>query len=92
MYKELDHEGVEILMIDLMNMKEPTSKLAQEYGLSLPVLLDDKGIADKAYDIMYTPTTVILDPEGRVVFRHVGFSEGQENMLNKEVQLLLERG
>jgi peroxiredoxin len=92
MYKELDHEGVEILMIDLMNMKEPTSKLAQEYGLSLPVLLDDKGIADKAYDIMYTPTTVILDPGGRVVFKHVGFSEGQENMLNKEVQLLLERG
>ena len=92
MYKELDPERTEVIVIDVRNMKEPTSELVRELGLTLPVVLDDKGLADKAYEILYTPTTLIIDPEGRVIFRHVGFSEGQENMLTKEVHLLLERG
>ena len=92
MYKELDPERTEVIVIDVRNMKEPTSELVRELGLTLPVVLDDKGLADKAYEILYTPTTLIIDREGRVIFRHVGFSEGQENMLTKEVHLLLERG
>ena len=91
MYKELDPGKVEVIAIDVRNMKEPTSELVREFGLSLPVLLDDKGVADKAYDIVYTPTTLIIDPEGRVIFRHVGFAGGQENMFDKEVRLLLQR-
>jgi peroxiredoxin len=91
MYKELDPAMVEVIAIDVRDMKEPMSELVQELGLTFPVLLDEKGIADKAYEIVYTPTTLIIDPEGRVIFRHVGFAGGQENMFDKEVRLLLQR-
>jgi hypothetical protein len=72
-------------------MKERTLELAEEYELTVPVLLDDKDISHQVYEIVYTPTTFILDRRGRAVFRHVGFTEGQESMLEKEIRLLLER-
>jgi len=72
-------------------MKERTAELAREYGLTVPVLLDDSDISYGVYDIVYTPTTFVIDSRGRAVFRHVGFSEGQETMLEREISLLLER-
>jgi peroxiredoxin len=91
MFGEFDREDVEILMVDVRNMKDETSELATDYDLSVPILLDDKRAVGKTYDVMYTPTTVILDRDGRAVFRHVGFSEGDGAMLDREVRLLLNR-
>ena len=79
------------MIIDVRNMKERTLEIAEEYGLSVPVLLDDQEVSRKAYEIMYTPTTFVMDRQGMAVFRHVGFVEGQEKMLAKEVHLLLEK-
>jgi len=78
-------------MIDVKNMKEQMLELAEEYGLSLPILLDDQDISHEVYRIAYTPTTFILDSRGRAVFRHVGFAEGQEDMLETEIHMLLEK-
>ncbi len=64
------------MLIDVKNMKEQTLELAEEYRL---------------YKIVYTPTTFVIDRLGRAVFIHVGFAEGQEKMLEKEIRLLLER-
>ena len=79
------------MIIDVRNMKEQTLELAEEYHLSLPVLLDDKDLSHQTYKIVYTPTTFIVDRLGRAVFIHVGFAPGQETMLEKEIHLLLER-
>jgi hypothetical protein len=91
MHSEFGADDVEVLIVDVRNMKERTIELAEEFQLSVPVLLDDKEIAHEVYDIIYTPTTFILDRHGRAVFRHVGFVPGQEHMLKQEVHLLLER-
>jgi peroxiredoxin len=80
-----------VVIVDVRNMKERTLELAEEFRLSVPLLLDDKDISHKAYGIVYTPTTFIIDHEGKAVFRHVGFTEGQEAMLAREIRLLLER-
>jgi peroxiredoxin len=91
MYQDFDREDVEIVIIDVRNMRERTLELAEEYELTVPVLLDDKDISHEVYGTVFTPTTFILDRKGRAVFRHVGFAEGQEEMLEKEIHLLLER-
>jgi hypothetical protein len=91
MHREFDREDVEVIIVDVRNMKERTIELAEEFELSVPILLDDREVSRKVYEIIYTPTTFILDRQGRAIFRHVGFVPGQETMLEKEVRLLLER-
>ncbi len=42
-----------------------------------------------AYGVRGIPTTVIIDHEGRLMYRHVGFREGDETMFAAEIELLL---
>ncbi len=38
--------------------------------LPFPILIDDDGKTVKAYDIQWFPTTVLVDPQGRIVPGH----------------------
>ena len=87
----MDPRDVRVIIIDVRNMEDPTAELARDYELTMPVLLDDKDVSHQVYEIVYTPTTFVIDRRGRAVFRHVGFTEGQETMLAREIALLLER-
>lgn len=42
-----------------------------------------------AYRITGVPTTVLIDHEGRVVFRHVGFAPEMKERFEKEIETLL---
>ncbi len=48
----------------------------------------DRTVFD-AYGVSAIPTTVVIDPQGRLMYRHVGFSEGMEEEFAKEIETLL---
>jgi hypothetical protein len=73
-------------------MKEQTGKMVEEESLTMPVLLDSENVSREIYGIRATPTTFIVDQAGRAIFKHIGYGEGQEVMLETEIELLLDRG
>jgi thiol-disulfide isomerase/thioredoxin len=91
LYEKYAGEGLRVVLVDVRNMKDATSAMAQEASLSMPVMLDDKDVADTDYQVRYTPTTFIIGPEGKAVFKHVGFGQGHPEMLDKEIALLLKK-
>lgn len=80
-----------MLSIDVTGRKELTQKVAAEASYKPPVLVDDKELSRKEYKVTATPTTCIVDPSGKMIFRHVGYGPGMEKMLEKEIDLLLAR-
>ena len=55
------------------------------------VLSDAAGSVFDSYRVTGIPVTVIIDAEGRVMFRHLGYSPGDEGRLAKEIESLLAR-
>lgn len=51
-------------------------------------VLDSKRVALKAYEVKYTPTTFVVSPEGKIVFKHIGVYE-PETM--EELKALLQK-
>ena len=43
-------------------------------GLKMPTLADPDGRLARAYGVRSLPTLFVLDPEGRIVFREVGYT------------------
>ena len=82
---------MEVILIDASNRAELTRKMIEEAAVSMPVLLDDKDVTGESYGVFATPTTFIIDPAGRIIFTHIGFSEGMEAVLDREIDLLLQR-
>lgn len=88
-----DHSdrGVEVVIIDVRNSKEHTKKVMDEAGITAVVLLDDKRLSYEVFEIIGTPTTIIVDSQGRAVFKHIGYAEHMQDMMSTEIEALLSR-
>jgi thiol-disulfide isomerase/thioredoxin len=86
------NRGVRVVVVDVIGSKALTGKMIANAGYNgSPVLLDEKELAHKEYGITATPTTFVVDPAGRMIFKHLGYGPGMEIMFDKEVDLLLAR-
>lgn len=66
-------QGVVVLTINLDKTRENAERLAQQLGLSLPVLLDPAGSVAATYDLPKMPSSFVVDKKGIVRFVHEGF-------------------
>ena len=56
-------------------------------GSNLPFLLGaDRERLEKKYNIRGTPTKFILDENGRVLFRQIGYGPGVEKILEAQIR------
>jgi hypothetical protein len=83
--------GVKVLIIDTRNEKEPTGKVMDGVPVTALVLLDDQRLAWDVFNIIGTPTTLIVDSEGRAIFKHIGYSPHMDDMMSDEIDALLQR-
>jgi hypothetical protein len=68
-------------------------QLAQEFtksvGATFPIVLDDQKMSKTLYKVNATPTNLMIDRSGRVIFMTVGYGPGRENGLAAQIEYLL---
>lgn len=64
--KNKDEDFV-VIAISPMENRDIVKKYIEEEGYSFPVLLDTTAAAAYVYRIMYTPTTYLIDGEGKIL-------------------------
>ena len=60
-----------------------------EYGLSFPILLDEKGEVERLYPSMTIPFTYIIDRQGRIVARVDGAKNWESSETFEAIEYLL---
>lgn len=61
----------------------------KQHKLTYMQLVDQSGEAAQAYGVRPVPVTVIIDRNGKVYSTYLGFSEGMEKELDRDIQSLL---
>ena len=74
LYRELAPKGLKIFGVAMSyDPPQQVAAMAAERDMFYPVVLDsDEAIARAFGDIRLTPTSVLIDPEGRIVWRRLG--------------------
>jgi AhpC/TSA family len=73
LYGELKDRGLEVLLVDFREDPDLVKRTVVERSYTAPVLLDRSGeVAGKVYGVFGTPTTYLIDRQGRLVGRIVG--------------------
>jgi peroxiredoxin len=90
--KEFEKDGVTIIGVSVDGRDEigTVKKFAEKFGVNYPVVLADQETVHAFGGIDAVPTTFIIDREGRIASRHVGFAE--KAGLEKEIKMLLRAG
>jgi len=87
-YRKFRAKGVEVLAINLGQLKGDVDKFAKEAGISYTMLLDLDKKSTQLYDVQGIPRTIILDRKGTIRFKIIGSTP--PGLIRKYVQSLLD--
>ena len=89
LYVKYKASGLEMVAVSEDDENNGIKDFAETYGAKFPVGWDDgKSIAGK-WQIPNMPSTFIVDKSGIVRFVHLGYRDGEEQEIEKEVKSLL---
>lgn len=81
--------GFTLLGVNIDEDAERAQRLADELGVSFPLLFDDEQNVSRLYDVQAMPMTVMVDRSGKVRSVHFGYRPGMEQRYLDEVRALL---
>ncbi len=67
--------GIELLAVNVGESDDEVFAFAAEYDLKFPVLLDPSGRVVRQWGAIGLPSTFVVSPEGRVVYKATGARE-----------------
>jgi peroxiredoxin len=90
-WKKYQDEGLSVVAIQSDQDRERGLRLVEEKGLTFHILHNEveNDVVNGVLRSEGNPSTFIIDREGRVLSYHLGFEEGDEVELEKEVSDLL---
>jgi thiol-disulfide isomerase/thioredoxin len=85
-YKE---QGFTVISINLDTDKTKASQFLQDNTPSFAVIYDGKGTIAKHFSIKGMPTSMLINRDGEIKYRHSGFFTGKINEYEDEIKQLL---
>lgn len=79
-----------MVAVDWRSDRQGVDRFYRENGWELPTLFDTEGVSTSTYGIVMTPTTMVIGPDGRILWRHVGYRAGDEAVLRRKALEVLE--
>ena len=77
-YQQYQDDGFVILGVNVEEPKETVAPFVEEFGMSYPVLLDKSGELMKIYRAQGLPMSFIVDADGVIQVRHMGYLTGEQ--------------
>jgi thiol-disulfide isomerase/thioredoxin len=83
-----DNEDFVVLGINLQEDKETITKFMKKQKMNYPILLSDKKVISN-YKIASIPKFFLIDRNGEIYNKYVGFAPGVEELWQKDIEKLL---
>lgn len=83
--EEYDVELVAVSVDDTRNIAKVKPFVAGR-GWDFDVLLDPNGDLQRAMNVVNPPVTYLIDKEGKIVYSHVGYVDGDEFELEEKIK------
>lgn len=88
LHEEYKDRGFVLIAISLDENPRKVREFVEEFEVDYTVVIDDKDV-NAAYGVFSIPTTFLLDREGNVATKHLGFGRGLYEALAEEIEELL---
>jgi peroxiredoxin len=87
LWQKYRDKGFSIVAVEAARDRERAVKFIDENKLSYHLLENDEdnNVVRDTFGVRWFPTSYIIDKEGRIMYCHIGFDEGDEETLEKEI-------
>lgn len=92
LYEEHKDAGLVVIGIGLDDGGAKVLKpFVEQYGITYPILVGNREVGQR-YRVQGIPTTFVIDRNGRIAAKHLGFRPSDADVMRAEVARLLEAG
>lgn len=95
LWERLREEGLAVVAVEATRDRQRSLEFIEQKGLTFPCLENGEGpqeVVRRLFGVRVFPTSFLVDRQGRVMFSHVDFREGDEKRLEREIRKLLQGG
>lgn len=78
--------GLQVVGVNVDAKSEDADKFLAETPARFPIAFDPAGATPRAYGIKGMPSSVLVGPDGTVLYTHAGFKEADRAELEKVIQ------
>ena len=95
LYDEYGDKGLKVIAVNVNRVsvshqdRQEMKAMRDELGLSMPVAVDDGLETYSAFGVVATPSTAVLDPDGKIVFEAASYLKSTGADLREQVEILL---
>ena len=92
LYEKYRDQGFEVIAIETKGQTDLAAKFIEENGLTYTMLKNGDGeaeVASTTFNVIYHPSSFLIDRDGKVMYYHLGFEAGDEEHLEEEIKTLL---
>ncbi len=92
LYETYRDRGFEVVAIERQRDTERATKFIEENGLTYTFLENGEGddeVVRAVFGVRGFPTSFLVDRDGMIRYYHLGFEEGDEDTIAKEIESLL---
>jgi alkyl hydroperoxide reductase subunit AhpC len=72
LHRDLSPRGLSVVAVNIQESRSTVAAWIREKKVTIPILLDTDGQLTNQYGVVATPTSFLIDPEGRLLGRMVG--------------------
>ncbi|TNG00062.1 MAG: TlpA family protein disulfide reductase [Gammaproteobacteria bacterium] len=87
-WEKLRTENIALLAMDVGEDEDTIFTFTADYAVEFPLLMDIDSSIIQQWPVLGLPTTFVIDPEGRIVYRAVGGREWDDPVLLDQVRAL----
>ena len=87
-WEKVKDQGIEMLAINVGEDEETIFRFMADYPIDFQVLLDETSNATQKWPMKGLPTTFVIDPQGKIVYRAIGGREWDADKLLDPVRAL----
>jgi thiol-disulfide isomerase/thioredoxin len=86
--KQYGNKGLTVIGVSLDEQgPEVVKKFVKQFGVNYPIVIGNKKITEAYGGIYAIPTTFVIDRQGRIASRHMGYDD--KTVFEEEIQSLL---
>lgn len=91
LWQKYRDQGFSVVAVEAARDRERATKFINDKKLTFHLLEDDEDntVSQKTYGVEAFPTSFVIDRDGRILYCHVGFEEGDEAHLEEEIRSLM---
>ena len=90
-FEKYQVQGLEIVAVEATHDTERATSFIEKKDLSYTLLEDheEDGVVFNVFNVHSFPTSYLIDRDGRVMYFHLGFEEGDEIEIEEQIKTLL---